>query len=113
MAIFPPGALTTNVESQYNTTTGQFICQRAGLYVFILNLYKQMGNRRLSCGIRRNGESVVIADVPAGSDYGYFSSSGATVLHLEPGDTIDVGYCGIAKDIFGFTSFIGFLLHAD
>ena len=101
-----------NIGNHYNTTTGQFTCQYAGIYVFMLNLYKDNGAGRVWCHIRINGYNLVLANVPAESGYGWYESSGSTVLYLDPGDKVDVGSCRGANEIDIRTSFIGFLLQA-
>ena len=112
------GAITfpsvkTNIGGHYNIATGQFTCQYPGIYVFSLNLYKKSGASKTYCYIRRNGGGVARADVPAESKFGYYESSGSTVLHLDRGDKVDVGGCNSVNDIDSYTSFIGFLLKAD
>ena len=112
------GAITfssvkTNIGGYYNIATGQFTCQYPGIYVFSLNLYKKTGASRVYCYIRRNGSGIARANVPAESKSGYYESSASTVLHLDRGDTVDVGGCNSVSDIDSYTSFIGFLLKAD
>ena len=81
--------------------------------MFILNMYKKSGADGVYCYIRKNRSNVVKVSVSTQSGYGLYESSGSTVLHLDPGDKVDVGYCGNPSDIVFFTSFIGFLLQAD
>ena len=81
--------------------------------MFILNLYKDTGADRITCYIRKNGEGVVMAYVPAESEWGFYESSASTVVHLDPGDKVDVGACNNPSGIHDYTSFIGFLLQAD
>ena len=103
----------TNIGNHYDTTTGQFTAQYAGIYVFILNLYTGSTADGMSCDIRKNGSGVAYAEVPAESEFGLYQSSGSTVLHLDPGDTVDVGDCYNPSGISDWTSFNGFLLQAD
>ena len=110
---FPSAGVKTNIGGHFNTTTGQFTCQYPGIYVFSLNLYKRTGASRAYCYIRRNGGGVARAVVPAESNSNYYESSASTVLHLDRGDTVDVGNCNSVSDIGSYTSFIGFLLKAD
>ena len=109
--IFPSTSI--NLGNHYDTTTGQFIAQYAGMYVFILNLYKGTRAGSVWCYIRKNGSNIALAYVPAESESGRYESSGSTVVHLDPGDKVDVGSCYNPGYIFYYTSFIGFLLHAD
>ena len=81
--------------------------------MFILNLYKTNKNDAVYCRIRKNGSSVAIARVPMENAYGWFESSGSTVVHLDPGDKVYVGDCINPSSINLNTSFIGFLLQAD
>ena len=109
--VFP--STRTNIGDHYDTTKGQFTAQYAGIYVFILNLYKGSGGDTIWCYIRKNRNNVVLAYVPEESNAGYYESSASTVVHLNPGDKVDVGDCGHRSDIAGHTSFSGFLLQAD
>ena len=103
----------TNIGNHYDTTTGQYTAQYAGIYLFILNLYRKAGGNSVWCYIRKIGSRVVMVSVPADSEYGIFGSSGSTVVHLDPGDKVDVGDCHNPSDIDAWTSFLGFLLQAD
>ena len=80
--------------------------------MFILNLYKKTDAGNVWCWIRINGSGVTYANVPAESEY-YSESSGSTVVHLDPGDKVDVGDCTNPSNIDNLTTFIGFLLQAD
>ena len=102
----------TNIGNHYDNTTGKFIAQYAGIYVFILNLYKFTGADRVYCYIRKNGNAVSLAFFPPESER-ISENSGSTVVHLDPGDKVDVGGCANPSDISCYTSFIGFLLQAD
>ena len=108
--IFP--STTTNIGNHYDTTTGQFTAQYAGIYVFILNLYRGSGADYVYCYIRINGSYAAIGRVHLKSEQ-HAESSGSTVVHLDPGDKVDVGTCGSPSEIDIRTSFIGFLLQAD
>ena len=84
--------------------------------MFILSLYRNIIDVTLwfggsvRCAIRKNGQSVVIADC----NRHHLPCTGSTVLHLEPGDSVDVGDCTMVyASIHNSTSFVGFLLHAD
>ena len=111
VAVFPVTKL--NIGNHYSTSTGKFTCYYPGVYVFSLNLYKKSAASRVYCYIRKNGSNVARAEVPSESEFGYYESSASTILHLNRGDTVDVGSCYHADDIHWFTSFTGFLLKAD
>ena len=111
VAVFPYTEL--NIGNHYSTITGQYTCYYPGVYVFSLNLYKKSGASRVSCTIRKNGVGYVIASVPSESVLGYYESSASTILHLNRGDTVDVGNCYNPDHISGASSFTGFLLKAD
>ena len=108
--IFP--STTTNIGNHYDNTTGQFTAQYAGIYVFVLNLYRVNGLDHVFCYIRKNGSKVAIGRIQLKSEQ-HAESSGSTVVHLDPGDKVDVGNCDNPWEIDIRTSFIGFLLQAD
>ena len=102
-----------NIGNHYSTVTGQYTCYYPGVYVFSLNLYKKSRSSFVYCYIRKNDIVYAYAEVPGESKNGYYESSGSTILHLNRGDTVDVGSCYNADDIDDYTSFTGFLLKAD
>ena len=113
VAVFPSTSLRLNIGNHYSTSTGKFTCYYPGVYVFSLNLYKRSGASRVYCYIRKNGSDVALAEVPSESEIGIYESSASTILHLNRGDTVNVGSCYNADGIHWFTSFTGFLLKAD
>ena len=80
--------------------------------MFILNLYKDTGADSVACNIVINGRDIAWVKAPGSSEYGS-EGSGSTVVHLDPGDKVDVGDCHNSGDISYLTSFNGFLLQAD
>ena len=81
--------------------------------MFSLNLYKKSGASLAYCYIRKNDSVVIIAYFHSESEFGYYESSGTTILHLNRGETVDVGSCHNPDDIsHKYTSFTGFLLKA-
>ena len=79
--------------------------------MFSLNLYKKSRASKAYCFIRKNGSVVVIAYSENQIDF--YESSSSTILHLNRGDTVDVGSCYNPDAIHSYTSFTGFLLKAD
>ena len=77
----------------------------------MVNLYKKSGADGIGCYIRKNGNVVARAGVPAESEAGYYEGSGSTVLHLDPGDKVDVDACGNPRDIISYTSFVVFFCY--
>ena len=114
VVIFPDNAVKTNIGNDYDSTTGQFTCRYAGVYIFVVNLYRfNRDDNRLKCYIQKNGTKVVDANAPASSEYEWSGGSGSTVVHLDQGDTVNVGSCLGDNNFSMFTSFMGFLLQAD
>ena len=82
--------------------------------MFVLNLYRKYASgSSVSCYIRKNGFDIAYANAPKYTEDNYNGGSGSAVVHLEPGDTVDVGYCVGTDNIYSYTSFMGFLLQAD
>ena len=102
-----------NIGGHYDTVTGVYTCYYPGVYVFSLNLYKKTRTDEVACYIYMNYSVVAIANVPSETNSGFYESSASTVLHLDFGDTVFVGFCKNPDNIDSFTSFTGFLLHAD
>ena len=114
VAIFPDNAVKLNLGTDYSPTTGQFTCRYAGVYVFVLNLYRwKKDGSRVMCFIRINGRDIAYANAPAYSEYGWNGGSGSTVVHLDQGDAVDAGTCDGGDNVSGSMSFMGFLLQAD
>ena len=108
----------TNTGGHYDTSTGQFICQYPGIYVFTLHIMKDAnGDDFAYCFIRMNGSNQVRAfsNPSSNSDWGFYESSNTVALHLVSGDVVDTGSCSSYDTILADTrtSFSGFLLKAD
>lgn len=86
--------ITTNIGQHYNESTGQYVCEFAGLYVFALHLYKYPATfDYVECYIRKNGaEQMKVFNNPdTASDVGNYEATGSVVLHLAHGDVVDLG----------------------
>ena len=82
--------------------------------MFVLNLYRKFASgSRVRCFIRKDSINIAYANAPKYTEDDWNCGSGSAVVHLEPGDTVDVGYCEGTDNIDGHTSFMGFLLQAD
>ena len=82
--------------------------------MFVLNLYrKYASDSRVRCNIRNDNGSIAYANAPKYTEDKWNSGSGSAVVHLEPGDKVDVGDCVGTDNISAYTSFMGFLLQAD
>ena len=105
----------TNIGSDYNKHSGQFISQHPGIYVFNLNIYKDFNANDAGCYIRQNGSGKVwtYSNPHSSSDGGLYESSNSVILHLDRGERIDLGGCRKANTMYYWTSFSGFLLKAD
>ena len=103
----------TNIGGHYNTTTGQYVCEYPGKYVFSFNLYQQQGFDYAECAIRKNRNNEIWVLSSPNDEKGYYESSNSAVLYLHRGDTVDVGSCSSASSMWEWTSFSGFLLEAD
>ena len=103
----------TNIGDHYNTSTGQYVCEYPGKYVFSFHLYRHPGNNYAECAIRKNTVNKVWAYSNPTDDKGYYESSNSAVLYLNRGDTVDVGSCSSPGSMWEWTSFSGFLLEAN
>ena len=101
----------TNIGGNYDTSTGQFICQYPGIYVFSLHLYKETDDHYAQCYIRKNGSNQLLVYSQRGKsgDSGYYESSNTFVIHLDRADSIDLGGCTGYDTIIGgiYTTFTG------
>ena len=104
----------TNIEGHYSGTSGKFTCQHPGLYVFLLYIYKDVGDTTAQCYIRKNGYNMKAAS-STDTASSYIAGSNAFILHLSHSDYVDVGGCTSIDTISrGWdTSFTGFLLQED
>ena len=103
-----------NKNYDYNTFTGQFICEYPGIYVFVLNLYRNSKDgSRVTCHIMRDGGHMAWACAPGNSESNWNVGSASTIVHLSRDDKVYVGDCSGTSNIAEETSFIGFLLRAD
>ena len=99
-----------NIGTHYSTSTGQFICDYPGIYVFTLHILQQHSASYASCEIRKNSKSASTeAHTNPDGGIGYFSSSTSVILHLVRGDYVDV-YCrsGVPSIEQRYCSFSGF-----
>ena len=82
--------------------------------MFVLNLYRlSASGSRVRCYIRKNSDYIGYANAPKYTEDKWNSGSGSVVVHMDPGDTVDVGVCVGTDNIENLTSFMGFLLKAD
>ena len=111
--IFVFDDVATNVGNRYDSKTGIFHCDEAGLYVFQLSMVAVPGSY-VTAQIAKNhqGEAWAFAMDPTNS------SSGGTmvVLYLQPGDAVYARVNGHDHDYKSrsitklYTSFSGFLI---
>lgn len=100
--------MDANIGEHYNTSTGKFTSKDAGIYVFSLYLYRR-NTESANCRIRKNGLGMV-----RGYRYGSTTeSSTSVVVHLNPGDVVDLGDCTAVSSLNFHTVFTGFLLHLN
>ena len=108
----------TNTENLYNNITGEFTCNRPGLYYFALSLSKARTSGRvydqISCHIRKNRNNMIRAwldPTDDTTDAGGYETSNFLLLHLNVGDIVDVGNCQHDTPAYGAdSSFTGFLV---
>ena len=109
--------IVTNIGGHYNTTSGKFTCQYPGIYVFLLHIWKNAGERQAYCYIRKNKANMVLADsyVNDNTLSNFDGVSTSVILHLVHGDIVDIGDCTDIGTFYGGleTSFSGFLLQED
>ena len=112
----------TNIGGQYSATTGKFTCKHPGLYYFSLSLSKKRTSTRgeadqVFCYIRHNGVNKIRAYTDPkddSTDEGGYEAGNSIILHLNAGDTVDLGSCYTKYTAYGsHSSFSGFLLHHD
>ena len=107
----------TDPGDHYNTTSGEFVAEYSGLYVFVLNVYSAGGKRMAWCFIRKNGANMMNAESYVSSSLAgnNFGSSNTAVLQLDKGDIVDLGECTVFNTFKqGWqTSFSGFLLQEE
>ena len=109
----------TNIENRYNNITGEFTCNRPGLYYFSLSLSKARTSGRVYdriwCHIRKNGNDMIRAwldPTDDTTDDGGYEASNFLLLHLNVGDIVDVGNCQRDTPAYGTdSSFTGFLVN--
>ena len=102
----------TNIGKHFKTSTGQYICEYPGIYVFTLHIYLISCVDLAHCYIRKNSINIIRAYVDP-NVCGYFEASNSAVLHLSRGEIVDIGGCSSVGSMWGWTSFSGFLLKAD
>ena len=109
----------TNIETRYNNITGEFTCNRPGLYYFALSLSKARTSGRVYdqiwCHIRKNRSDMIRAwldPTDDTTDAGGYEASNFLLLHLNVGDIVDVGHCQYNTSAYGTdSSFTGFLVN--
>ena len=111
--------IKSNIGSRYSSSTGQFTCNYPGLYYFSVSLIKYRTDHSsadmVNCYIRKNNLNLVntITDPrDDDTDNGSYETSAFLVIHLNRGETVDVGGCSATK-LDSRSSFTGFLLKAD
>ena len=111
---------TTNVGGNFDNATGVFTCEHPGVYVFHLHISTNLNQDQAYCSIRLNGYSDLVRahSTISSSDTGgggYIGSSNTLTVHLNAGDTIDVGYCTEIESFYTAksTTFSGYLLVPD
>lgn len=106
----------TNIGEDYNSTTGQFQCEHPGIYFFYLSIYKTYSASQAYCNIRHNNSNIIIANSnpeTRSGNRGIHEASTSLLLHLDTGDTVDLGGCSSISYLHSYTSFSGFLVKAD
>ena len=106
----------TNIGGHYSNSTGEFICQYSGIYVFDIHIMMIPGRVLAFCRIIKNGGGVLSAFLSpdSKSNGGYYGTSNSVVIHLVRGDIVGLGDCSsIHFDSDFDTTFSGFLLEAD
>ena len=109
----------TNIENRYSNITGEFTCNRPGLYYFALSLSKARTSGRVYdqiwCHIRKNRNDMIRAwldPTDDTTDAGGYEASNFLLLHLNVGDIVDVGRCQYNTSAYGTdSSFTGFLVN--
>jgi hypothetical protein len=103
-----------NPNDIFNMTTGEFICQQPGLYLFIFTVLRDVGTSSSAyCYIyTNNAVGLMIAyahDTDSGS---YPSGAGSYLVYLQAGDTVYLSNCGNVDHLRLETGFSGCLIQA-
>ena len=106
--------VVSNIGGHYNTSSGHFTCFYDGIYVFQLNLYKELSATKARCEIHKNGRYIIWVDArpPSQATNDYHEASNSVVVHLNQGDVILIE-CTDESAFDSMTSFTGFLLYPD
>lgn len=104
-----------NSGNGYNLTTGKFVCQVPGLYLFMATIIKTNGPREeASCYIGVNNANIlrVLANSYNLHDV---SPSGTNMLvkHLATGDVVSLNDCNGVSNMYTYSSFSGVLISPD
>lgn len=105
--------ITSNIGNHFNSTSGKFTCVYPGMYFFTMSLYQALTSYDAHCFIRINSGQWMYVFSSTGPYRGYFQSSNSGVIHLNRGDTVDLGRCSAASTMDWMSIFTGFLLSSD
>lgn len=107
-------AVAFNQGGYYNAQSGIFTAPSSGLYVFFVSLMGSDNRPAIDIGVMKSGQLLDIAWAEGQSDL-YDQGSCLTTTHLMAGEQVWVQHWDGETSFRGafFTTFSGFLLHAD
>ena len=95
------------------STTGKFVCQYPGLYLFTAAITRMTGVRDAYCFICVKGRRHIVTTDHDGDRHGIPSGSNTLVEHLDSGEEVYLSYCSGVGHMHQFSSFSGVLIRPD
>ncbi|KAL4218651.1 C1q and tumor necrosis factor protein 5 [Mactra antiquata] len=104
-----------NDDDAFNFSSGQFECKVPGLYFFSSTLVREPGGYPESfCYLMINGHALAyLGGYGYNATIGHPSGTATMVTHMNYGDTVYVGMCGVISQIGEYSNLNGFLIDAD
>jgi len=104
----------TNIGGGFNTHTGVFTAPYDGVYVFIFNFMISNDNGSMQVKIVKGNHTLALAHASS-KDSQYNKGMADATTHLQAGDKVWVRHAAYDHHMYGkaWTTFNGFLLHAD
>ena len=106
--------VVTNIGNAYNSTTGEFIVPRPGVYVFYSNILSE-GSKVIETILQVNGNTKLW--LYSGGKPFHGAGSNMLVIHLESGDIVRMStHCCGSRPLYihhAWSTFSGFLLTPD
>ncbi|XP_053387079.1 uncharacterized protein LOC128550946 [Mercenaria mercenaria] len=106
-------AAAYNDNDVFNITSGEFVCQKEGLYLLIstfLRVYNTTGS--IDCNFYKNSKFIGYGPLASSNNASDHPSATSSILHhLKPGDRVYLGSCEGLRYAAGGSSFTGVLIN--